>query len=305
MAEDVAGSSASAGIGVFVAFKAEPSPRLIVLEVMEGSPADRAGVRAHDSITGIDDQAIAADEGLGVVDRIRGPAGSTVRLRVRTPGGSSRLVTVERGQLDGKASLETAIVTGRDIGYLLFPAVGYDGLADDVVNGLSELTRNRRLEGLILDMRITGSAAGWPLPELLTVFTNGLVGEFYDREQGRPVRVEGQNILNSQAVPLVVLIGEHTAGLPEVFAASLQANRRAVLVGTRTPGLVESESAFVLPDGSRIFFESGSFRLLGGREIGQTGVEPDVLVEAAWDELIPDQDPLLAAALAVLARTDE
>jgi C-terminal processing protease CtpA/Prc len=76
-------------------------------------------------------------------------------------------------------------------------------------------------------------------------------------------------------------------------------DERAVIIGERTPGEVESQSAFYLPDGSRMFVESTSFHLANGEELG-AGLAPDVEVQADWDEILPDEDPALREAVEIL-----
>ena len=77
-------------------------------------------------------------------------------------------------------------------------------------------------------------------------------------------------------------------------------HKRATIVGTITPGSVETTSSYYLPDGSRIFVETTSFVLPNGDEIGASGVQPDIQVEAGWDEILPDADPVLEAAIKAL-----
>jgi C-terminal processing protease CtpA/Prc len=100
---------------------------------------------------------------------------------------------------------------------------------------------------------------------------------------------------------LVVLVGQNTTGWPEILAASLQAGDRAEIVGANTPGEVETTASFYLPNGSRVFIESASFRLPNGEELGNSGIRPDVEVEASWDEVLPDSDPVLDAAVELLS----
>jgi C-terminal processing protease CtpA/Prc len=84
------------------------------------------------------------------------------------------------------------------------------------------------------------------------------------------------------------------------LAGSLQLSKRAVIIGEPTPGQVETQSSFYLPDGSRVFVETTSFRLSNGAEIGNTGVTPDIKVDASWDQIQPDNDPVLNQAVKVL-----
>jgi carboxyl-terminal processing protease len=297
---DIADTSSYEGIGAFVGFNEEPEPHIVLLDVIEGSPAEQAGLKAHDSIFEIDGSPILLKEGITAVDRVRGPAGSSVTLGIQSPSGSERSVEVKRGKLSSTGQLEAYNLTGTNYGYLLFPPVGYDTLDEDVVKSLEAFTTNRQLEGLILDLRIASSTRGWPLEAIYTMFYNGAMGEFYNRKDKQMVEVKGQDVFGSQEVPLVVLVGRNTSGTPEILAASLQLHERAVVIGEKTPGSIEAATSYYLPNGSEIFVQTTSFVLPNGIEIGTTGVLPDVPIEAGWDEILPDDDPVLDRAIETL-----
>ena len=297
---DVADTSSYEGIGAFVGFNEEPEPHIVLLDVIEGSPAEQAGLKAHDSIFAIDGNPILLEEGLQAVDRVRGPAGSSVTLSVQSPGGSERSVEVKRGKLTSTGRLEAYNLTGTNYGYLLFPPVGYDTLDEDVAQSLQAFTTNRELEGLILDLRIASSSRGWPLEAIYTIFDNGALGDFYNRTDRQSVEVEGQDVFGSQEVPMAILVGQNTNGTPEILAAGLQVNQRAIVIGEKTPGSIEGATSFYLPDGSEVFIQTTSFALPNGDEVGTDGVVPDVAVDAGWDEILPNQDPVLDRAIEYL-----
>lgn len=299
---DLAASSTYQGIGAIVAFKGESVPHVVILSVMPDSPAEQAGLKAHDSILSIDGNPVLLEEGLNVVQRIRGPAGSTVTLEVESPGQSKHTIEVTRGQLVSAGELQSDQITKVDAfyGYMLFPPVAYDTLMDEVLESIQTLTSNRHLDGLILDLRVAGSTGGWPLEDMLSVFYDGDVGEFYTRNESQTFSVSGRDVSGSQSVPLGILVGQNTVGFPEIIAASLQASGRAIIVGAPTTGSLETPSAFYLPDGSQVFVQSTSFRLPNGEEPGKNGIRPDVAVEADWDEVVPNADPVLEAAIDAL-----
>jgi carboxyl-terminal processing protease len=297
---DVGDTSSYEGIGAFVGFSEEPNPHIVLLDVIEGSPAEQAGLKAHDSIFAIDGNPILLEEGIGAVDRVRGPAGSFVTLNIQSPGEPERSVEVKRGKLTSTGTLEAYNLTGTNYGYLLFPPVGYDTLEQDVVQSLQAFTTNRNLEGLILDLRIASSTRGFPLEALYTMFNDGVLGEFYNRIDKQSVEVQGEDVFGSQDVPLTVLIGQNTSGTPEILAAGLQMNERAIVIGEKTPGSIEAASSFYLPDGSEIYIQTTSFVLPNGEEVGTRGVVPDLAVEASWDEILPNSDPVLDRAIEYL-----
>lgn len=295
-------SSSYEGIGAVMAFSEEPAPHFILLSVMPGSPAEKAGLKAHDSVSKIDGEVVPLQEGLNATNRIRGPAGSTVTLNVQSPGEPERSIELQRAKLTSIGKLEASMLPGpNDYGYILFPPTGSATLVQDVVASLQTFTTNRTLDGLVLDLRIASSGrGGWPLEELFQLFHDGNVGEFYNSEGEQVLSIKGEDRFSSQTVPLIILVGENTSGAPEILAAGMQSGGRAEIVGAATLGAIEITTPFYLPNGALILVESTSFRLLNGEEIGSNGVQPDVEVEAGWDEVIPGADPVLEAAIKLL-----
>jgi len=297
---DTVDTSSYEGIGAFVGFSKDPQPHIVLLAVMDGSPAEQAGLKAHDSILEIDGTPIQLEEGITAVNRVRGPAGSSVTLSIQSPGSTERSIDVKRGKLTSTGKLEATTITRTNYGYLLFPPVGYSTLLDDVTKSLQTLSTNRILEGVILDLRITGSTRGWPLEDLYNMFYHGALGEFYNRDKKQSVELKGQDVFNSQKVPLIILVGQNTTGFPEILAGSLQMHKRATVIGETTPGAIETASSYYLPDGSEALIETTSFVLPNGDEIGATGVVPDISLQQSWDEVLPNNDPVLDRAIQYL-----
>lgn len=297
---DTGDNSSYEGIGAFVGFSEDPEPHIILLSVIEGSPAEKAGLKAHDSIMEIDGTPVQLEEGITAINRVKGPAGSSVTLSIQSPGSPERSIDVKRGKLTSTGKLESSLVQGTNYAYLLFPPIASSTLADDVTKSLQTFTTNRTLEGVILDLRIAGSTRGWPLEDLYNMFSHGAMGEFYNREKKQTVEVKGQDTFGSQKVPLVVLVGQNTSGSPEILAGSLQVNKRATVIGETTPGAVETSSSYYLPDGSEVFIETTSFILPNGDELGTTGVIPDISLQQGWDEVLPNKDPVLDRAIQYL-----
>ncbi len=289
------------GIGAIIGFQEKEEPHIVILDVIEDSPAEKAGLKPHDSIYAIDGNPVLLEEGLSVVNRVRGPAGSTVTLDVRSPGKAERTVEVTRGKLASGGKLEAYQIKGTQYGYILFPPINYADMTNDVRASLQTFTSNQKMEGLILDLRVASSSNGWPLGDLFALFFDGNAGEFYNRaDQTEAVAIKGEDYLSSQSVPLIILIGSNTTGSPEILAASLQAGDRAIIIGGATSGSIEATDVFYLPDGSRIFIETASFRLSDGSELGGKGIKPDVALDAGWDKVHPNSDPVLDKAVEIL-----
>ena len=302
--EELEDPSAYEGIGAYVAFREEPTPRIILLSVMPGSPADRSGLRPHDAVTAVNGIPVRREEGPDAVSRIRGPADQPVRLRISSVDRDQRDVTVIRGRVQLSEVLNPLsyglLEPGR-VGYLLFPRVSSENLVTETLRSLEALLAGGDVSGIILDLRIA-SGLRWPLEPLLSLFSEGDHGEIYTAEGSEPLSVEGYDLNGSQAVPLVVLVGRDTEGLPEVLAAALQARRRATVVGLKTPGNVESFVDFVLPDGSRLTIMTRSYVSPAGRQVGIDGVRPDVPASLDWDQVSERTDPVRNTAVSVLRR---
>ncbi len=296
--------SAYEGIGAYVAYRENPEPRIILLSVMPGSPADRSGLRPHEAVTAVNGIPVRREEGPDAVSRIRGPADQPVILRVNSVDREPRDVQVIRGRVqlaEVLNPLQYGILDPGRVGYLLFPRISSDSLVTETVRILEALAEAGDIGGIILDLRIA-SGLRWPLVPLLSLFSDGDHGEIYTAEGSQPISVDGYDLNGSQSVPLVVLIGPDTEGLPEVLAAALQARRRATVVGLRTPGNVESFVDFVLPDGSRLTIMTSAYQSPSGREVGIDGVRPDVPASLDWDEVSERTDPVRNTALTVLRR---
>ena len=133
---------------------------------------------------------------------------------------------------------------------------------------------------------------------MLPLFTDGTIGEFYDRSGSTDAQVEGIfDFVDSQQLDIALLVGQDTSGAAEIFAATMQDSGNALIVGSATPGELEGATPFFLPDGSRLIVATTSFRTTDGREIGLVGVEPDILVSDDWDEVTTDDDIVLRSAL--------
>jgi carboxyl-terminal processing protease len=290
------------GIGAFIAFRAAPTPHIVILAVIQDSPAEEAGLQAHDSIYAIDGEPVRADDEASPAVHIRGPADTSVTLTVQSPGGERREVTIPRAQITATDVLRGGVEPSLEVAYFRVPVVVTQDIVSIMTQNLAEAAQNDQLAGVIVDLRVAHSSAqGWPLHEMLTVFANGDLGEFYTRTTTETLTVEGQDSGGSQSVPLVILIGPDTEGSPEILAAALRGAQRAKLVGLPTAGAVEGFSEIPLTDGSWMFLATSSFRTLDGADLAQQGVEPDVRVEEDWDEVISDDDPAIHAALRLLS----
>lgn len=310
VAEELAereGNTDYVGIGVLVSAVPERN-RIVILTVFPNSPAERAGLRAHDSILEVDGQASLDAEGFMRIDLVRGPENTDVTLLIETPGQEPRLVTVTRQRITGGLPVNAELLPnaeGQRVLYMIIPTFSDRTILDQVEGVLVQYTADGPLDAVIVDNRINGGGYSDVLQGMLSLFTEGLQGTFYNRVgQSRELIVEPYDAYGTQAVPLVVLVGRDTVSYGEVFSGVLQDSGRAIMIGGITDGNVETLYPYDFVDGSRAYIAQETFLpAVTGADWERDGLVPDIIVEGDWDQFSVETDPALSAALEALGLT--
>lgn len=273
----------------------------IITELVPGGPADKSEQLApDDKIIGVGQGEEKIVDVVGwrlddVVDLIKGPKGSTVKLEVMSGkvGGlnSSRVVAIERDKIkleDRQAKLEIIEsklpeYKNRRLGVIDIPSF-YVNLTRDVKKLIVE-AKEKGVEGLVIDLRNNG---GGSLPEAMA-----LSGLFID--QGPIVQVKnGENRVDVKYDPdnttfyngkVSVLVNRYSASASEIFAAALQDYGRALVLGEQTfgkgtvqqhRGLSRIYDYYKKPIGYITYTIQKFYRINGGSTQNE-GVTPDIL----------------------------
>ncbi len=297
---ELAGNLDYAGIGIF-SQATQANDAMVILFVFPNSPAEEAGLQAHDSILTVDGLPIINENGF-VREIIRGPEGSAVTLTVRTPGGEPRELTLTRRRISGSMPVPYQVITtpaGKRIGYVLIATFSDGTIADQVGAALSAMSAEAPLDGVIVDNRINEGGVDTMLKKTLAYFIDGPAGAFISRKNERTLTIQGQDIAGSQTVPLVVLVGLDTISYGEVFSGVLKDLGRAYLIGQTTNGNVETLWGYDFKDGSRAWIAHDSFRPLNHPDQNweQTGIVPDLEIPVNWEDITFETDPAIQAAV--------
>lgn len=285
------GHESHAGIGALIL----PGPEGgFIQTVYPDSPAASADLRPRDRIIGVDDRPYVPGDG-----DLRGPPGSKVRLSVVRPGEKSRDIILVRQEIQSRVAPYSRRFPG-DIGYVWIPTLWVNDMDEQVSGALTELIAAGQLNGLILDLR--GNGGGWEhvLSGILSHFSRGQVGTFYNRSSVRPLVVSSPAGPDLRGEPLVVLIDQETTSYAEVLAGVLQQESGVRVVGAPSAGNTETIYAHKLSDGSRLWLAQEGFRLQNGAVLEGRGVQPDVVVDVDWKRYSEDDDPQLLEALRLL-----
>ena len=262
-------SGSFSGIGVTV----QPHKRgLKVADVLRGSPAAREGFLRGDLIVEVNGKSIAGLASEVSTARIKGPAGTSVRLTVISHG-ERRRVRVRR------ADIKVPVVRARTMraGGAKVAVVALATFASEGAHGqVGSAVRSRLRKGakaVILDLRGNGGGllsegvlvASLFIPKGPIVSTDG-------RSQPRVVhRARGGAIPRS--VPVTVLVDHGSASASEIVAGAIQDTRRGNLVGERTFGKGIFQEVRQLSNGGALEITAGQYFLPSGRNIGGKGVK--------------------------------
>jgi carboxyl-terminal processing protease len=266
-----------------------------VVSPIEGSPAYRAGIKAGDLITKIDDTAVKGLTMDQAVKRMRGEPNTKVMLTVfRKAESRSFPVTIVREEIRVQ-SVRAKMV---EPGYAWVRLSQFqDRTVDDFVRKVDELyKKDPNLKGLVLDLRndpgglleasVAISAAFLPA-DAVVVSTNGQLPESKATFKASPesyLRRGGSDPLKRlpaavKTVPMVVLVNEGSASASEIVAGALQDHKRATIMGAQTFGKGSVQTVRQLSPETALKITTARYYTPSGRSIQAKGIVPDVWLD--------------------------
>ena len=258
------------GVGLWV----QPSrDGVLVSSVQAESPAAEAGIAPGDRIISVDDWPASTSSVGDVVQRLRGPAGTSVTVSVVREGVTSQ-VTVTR------SVLEASDVTVEHLadGVMRIDVRSFTRGVGRSIRDAMNTDPEGHAGGVILDLRGNPGGLLDEAVEVASAFLDGGPVVSYEQRDA-PARTLNAIGAGDTQTPVVVLVDGGTASAAEVVAAALQDRSRAVIVGSRTYGKGSVQEPSLLPDGSAIEFTIGRYLTPAGRVIDGRGIYPDVLVD--------------------------
>jgi carboxyl-terminal processing protease len=279
-----------------------------VLRPIKGSPAEEAGMLSGDFIVKIDGADVGADLA-GAINRMRGPAGSTVRLTVRRSDRSDLLnFSLRRVKVEVRSVAQQALEPG--YGYLRITGFS-ETTADDVARALAHLKRDnpRGLKGLVLDLR---NNPGGVLEASVAVadafLDHGLIVSAEGRTADSQFHMDATPGDLIDGAPIVVMVNGGSASAAEILAGALKDHGRAELVGHKSYGKGSVQTVMPLSHGGALKLTTSRYFTPSGASIHEKGILPDVIVngpeeppadldaDASWIPLIK-RDPEVRLAL--------
>ncbi|HRI59005.1 MAG TPA: S41 family peptidase, partial [Saprospiraceae bacterium] len=211
---------------------------VVITEIYEKSPAQKAGLKVGDAILTVDGQSAKGKNESQLLEFMRGFPGTKSDLQIRRPGESKELkITLEREEVEIPNVPHFGLVA-ENVGYANLTTYTRDA-AENVANALMDLkTKNPGLKGFILDLRGNGGGLLNEAVNLVNVFVPR--GEFVVSTKGKVPEWDNMfrtlNNPTDKDIAVVVLIDKWSASASEVTSGALQDLDRAVIMGQRSYG---------------------------------------------------------------------
>lgn len=260
-----------------------------VIAPVEGSPAEKAGLKAGDIILKVDDYEVNELNTEAVVSRVRGEEGVPVTLTIKREGVENPLeIEIVRAEIKTESVKGEILEDG--IGYIQLTTFSDEEVSDKFAEKLNEL-KQQGMKKLILDLR--GNPGGY-LNECVEIASNFIPeGEVITYTIDKYDKKVISNSLGGDAIgmPLVVLVDGGSASASEVVTGALRDYEVATIIGTRTFGKGIVQQLRVLPnDMGGLKVTTSKYYTPNGENIHGTGIEPNIVVEIPQEVLDMDYD---------------
>jgi carboxyl-terminal processing protease len=279
------------GIGAVITIK---DGNLTVLYTIEGTPAEKGGIKPMDKILEVDGK---STEGLSLdeaVLEVQGKAGTQVTLLVLHQGEEKPVTIVMTREEIKVASVHTNVLPD-NIAYIKVISFSTRTGAE-MASALNEMLA-KGVVGIILDLR---DNPGGTLDAAVSVASqfikDGNVLYALDSNGQKETYAVKAGGLATE-LPLAVLANSNSASSSEVVAGALQDHERGVLIGTKTFGKGSVNHFRRLSDGSAIYITIGRWYTPNGRQIEGNGLTPDIVVERTQQDIEQSKDPQLDRAI--------
>lgn len=283
------------GIGAILSQDLE-SGVITLVQIYEGSPAAKAGLKDNDILTKVGDIEVTGMDLSEVVTYIKGEKGTDVDLTVlRGEDAEEITVTATRDTVEAQ-TVKYEMLEGQT-GYLSvseFDSVTY-AQYEEALNKLTD----QGMTGLIVDLRNNPGGNLNTVCEMLDmVLPKGTIVYTEDKDGKRETATsDDEHQIN---VPMVVLVNGNSASASEIYAGAIQDYGIGKIVGTQTYGKGVVQQIFDLGDGTSVKLTIAEYFTPNGRSIDGEGITPDVEVEYEADENNPEADNQLEKALEVM-----
>ena len=253
-----------------------------VITPMDGSPAEREGVKAGDYIVKINETQVQGKTLLEAVELMRGPVGSSLEITVRRKGVKKALVfEIEREIIEVK-SVKSKIID-ENVGYIRLTSFN-ENSSKQIKDKIKNFKRNK-INKYVLDLR---NNPGGLLSQAVKIsdffLNNGEIVSTKSRKssENRKYFAKKGDIINGET--LIVLINYGSDSASEIVAGALKEHKRAIVIGENSYGKGSVQSIIPLKNKGAIRLTISKYYLPSGKSISGTGIVPDIEVLESSDD---------------------
>lgn len=278
-----------AGIGIEMALR---DGYVRVLRTLPDNPAGKAGIKAGDIIYKIDDEEVYAESSDTIASKLRGAAGTQVKLTV-VRDGEEKSFELTRETINNVSAYATY-----DDSTAIITVTRFDSNTGTLVQKIvADEFPQHNVKKVILDLRNNGGGYVSAAKDLLSLWIDGdviLVQKTNGITHDTTYANRGQAKLAD--IPTVVLVNGSTASASEIVAGALKDYNKATILGETTFGKGVVQTLIDLSKGSLLKVTTARWYTPNGSSINGEGIKPDVEVELSYDDTNMGRDPQLDAA---------
>jgi carboxyl-terminal processing protease len=287
---DLSGSIGG-GIGAQIGIQDEV---VTLVKILSGTPAERAGLKAGDTVKSINGEPTAGYTTDDAVAKLRGEIGTTVKIAI-TRSGEDKEFTITRAEISAP-SVESELKDG--IGTITITR--FDSDTGALARRAAQQFKDAGVKGVILDLR--GNGGGY-VAAAQSVAGIWLKNKRVVTEKAGDTVVDeittGSNTI-LEGVKTIVLVDGNSASASEIVAGALKDYNAATLVGTKTYGKGTVQQLLPLANGSMLKVTVARWYTPNGVNISEVGIEPDTTVKITSEDITQGNDLQRQAALNAL-----
>jgi carboxyl-terminal processing protease len=267
----------------------EKEGQIVIYRPIEGSPADKAGIKAGDVIVEVDRKPVAGMRVDDVVKKIRGPRGTKVELTIRRKGEAKLLhISIVRDLIT--SPVVYSYMEDEKLGIGRIRLEQFNEKCDQLLVQKVRELEAKGLRALILDLRYNPGGLLNVAVDVASRFIDNGVVVLIQEKNGQITKLYAERGRAFKPYPLVVLVNEWSASASEIVAGAIRDNKRGVIIGETTFGKGLVQTIFQLQDSSAVAITTAKYLTPSGydlnrkvdpdgNEIRRGGIQPDIVVK--------------------------